>query len=577
MKTIAIITMCSLVSTLSCAVHGAYNYYLVPPGTPGVPENPDYTSWATAGTNIYDAIYLAGVQHAGSDGNEKNIAHLLYIKTGTYLVTNQLYIGDCNTEIRSSKGPEATQELDREGTILCGGYAASTNRIFLIAAGSVSRPVKLRGLTIKNGYANNGSGGGVLFSGSNRPDTGMYDCTVLDCVSRFGRGGGIAFYPTNNRSGIITNCWVSGCLATNEFVLAKRTNAVGGGGIAMGFEGSQETRTSTRTEGFRIFDTVVSNNVSCGNAICGSGLFVISMGAWVEGCTFVDNFGDLYASGNTGYGGVIQSNGRSQVVGCVFKNNSSKNSKGPCALNTYAGATVSNCTFVANDNETAPQPVVSCAGDVWTVRAGTVWSGAVEVVSCSFYGRDTGNVPALTVGEGSIVRNCFFSGFGGLGGGAQVGTVSFNTGRTTFENNTIVECNKALYCAGTVDPFIWNCAFYGNAQDLHQATKVSGHVGISFSNCYFTAQSTIGSQPNFHCVSSANPKFVDSANGDYRLRCKSPLRDAGVWQPWMVGASDLDGKPRLVDMRGKARSDALPDIGCYECSEKPKGLLIVFE
>ena len=61
------------------------------------------------------------------------------------------------------------------------------------------------------------------------------------------------------------------------------------------------------------------------------------------------------------------------------------------------------------------------------------------------------------------------------------------------------------------------------------------------------------------------PGFVDEANGDWRLTRKSPLRDAGLNADWMVGAIDLDGKPRLLQLNGKYSATATVDLGCYEC------------
>ena len=62
-----------------------------------------------------------------------------------------------------------------------------------------------------------------------------------------------------------------------------------------------------------------------------------------------------------------------------------------------------------------------------------------------------------------------------------------------------------------------------------------------------------------------NPKFVDEANGDYRLAATSPCREKGIVLDWMADATDLNGNPRLVNILGKVAADALPDLGCYEC------------
>ena len=65
-----------------------------------------------------------------------------------------------------------------------------------------------------------------------------------------------------------------------------------------------------------------------------------------------------------------------------------------------------------------------------------------------------------------------------------------------------------------------------------------------------------------------NPKFVDEANGDYRLAATSPCREKGIVLDWMADATDLNGNPRLVNILGKVAADALPDLGCYECQAR---------
>jgi hypothetical protein len=57
------------------------------------------------------------------------------------------------------------------------------------------------------------------------------------------------------------------------------------------------------------------------------------------------------------------------------------------------------------------------------------------------------------------------------------------------------------------------------------------------------------------------PQFVDQTNGNYRLSSTSPCIDAGFNQPWMDGAYDLDGNPRI-------RNGAV-DMGAYETSDMP--------
>lgn len=61
------------------------------------------------------------------------------------------------------------------------------------------------------------------------------------------------------------------------------------------------------------------------------------------------------------------------------------------------------------------------------------------------------------------------------------------------------------------------------------------------------------------------PVFVDDAHGDYRLPASSPLRDGGLYEPWMRDLDDLDGQPLAI-------IDQAP-IGCY--ARPKKGLRLI--
>jgi hypothetical protein len=56
-----------------------------------------------------------------------------------------------------------------------------------------------------------------------------------------------------------------------------------------------------------------------------------------------------------------------------------------------------------------------------------------------------------------------------------------------------------------------------------------------------------------------NPRFVSVAGNDYRVAFNSPCINAGVYVPWMDGAVDADGKPRISPIK-----NGVVDIGVYE-------------
>ena len=95
--------------------------------------------------------------------------------------------------------------------------------------------------------------------------------------------------------------------------------------------------------------------------------------------------------------------------------------------------------------------------------------------------------------------------------------------------NTIVYGIGSGVCLdeGEIRPTLANCVFYG-------VKRVSGRTGVKV----------------------ADPKFVDAANGDFRLKKGSPCIDKGGTA---YGTTDLAGNPRVVN--------GTVDVGCYEYQE----------
>lgn len=109
----------------------------------------------------------------------------------------------------------------------------------------------------------------------------------------------------------------------------------------------------------------------------------------------------------------------------------------------------------------------------------------------------------------------------------------------------------------------------GNAA-IHQASgRVlnniiydNGPEGAAGSGCHvekgvFTTNCLAAPLDGYPLNLVADPLFLNPARGDYHLRQHSPVIDQGDNQPWMAGAGDLDGLPRLH--RG-----GRVDLGCYE-------------
>lgn len=142
-------------------------------------------------------------------------------------------------------------------------------------------------------------------------------------------------------------------------------------------------------------------------------------------------------------------------------------------------------------------------------------------------------------------------------------------------SNTLVVNNIAsnyLSHAGTYYADLKNCTVTGN-RAVSGTWQYGGTYYGSADNCIIWGNeggdrnNSYGTTLKYCCVDSsstsrgtgcvvADPLFVDSANGDYRLAIGSPCIDAGLLGGADVGEVDLDGLARVVN--GKI------DIGAYE-------------
>jgi hypothetical protein len=99
---------------------------------------------------------------------------------------------------------------------------------------------------------------------------------------------------------------------------------------------------------------------------------------------------------------------------------------------------------------------------------------------------------------------------------------------------------------------ITNCIIYLNlvyAANNPSSNWVSMPAAV-FDHCCTTPD------PGGAGNTTQDPQFVNATIGDFHLAATSPCIDAGITQPWMIGAQDLDGNPRV--------SGASVDIGAYE-------------
>ena len=254
-----------------------------------------------------------------------------------------------------------------------------------------------------------------------------------------------------------------------------------------------------------------------------------------------------------------------------------------------AGAKVSGLTIKDGDNNRNGSEVLSHGGGVFVDVGGGVVSNCVIRDCNTWFNGNIGGGLYITGGSpAALVTHCVFTNCHsrtegkntyGLALGMKSGTVRnclFVGNRNTVVSN-LDEKNNACSCVAYVEGGVLeSCTFAANL--LRDCAGVWARNAAQVRNCLIVGNETLSpTTPSFaawggtascydHCLTdtapindsclSAGEKPVYRRHG-YRLCGNSPAIDVGIAQPWMEGATDLRGEPRLFGRQ--------PDIGCYEC------------
>ncbi|MEO6066042.1 MAG: choice-of-anchor Q domain-containing protein [Lysobacterales bacterium] len=205
--------------------------------------------------------------------------------------------------------------------------------------------------------------------------------------------------------------------------------------------------------------------------------------------------------------------------------------------------------------------------------SGTNYTGNVRLERVYFHNNVSGTFAggaSVTTGGTIELRNNWFR--GNRCDSNHCGALIFNTVpagnsiRTFVGNNTFVlnSCGAGALpsCAtgglgitGTARTSVHNNLFFSNDVNDLAFTSGGANVDVLFNNIGAIVGTPANSSGN---VDLANPGFVNSLLGDYRLRFSSLLRDAGTGG-FVLGSLDFDGVPR-VNGNGV-------DIGAFENDE----------
>ncbi len=188
--------------------------------------------------------------------------------------------------------------------------------------------------------------------------------------------------------------------------------------------------------------------------------------------------------------------------------------------------------------------------------AGGGWATRTEFVNN--YAKYNGGAANST-----LLSNCVLRGnAAGQQGGGLYGSTAWNcllAGNTAVQagggavDSDLLNCTLAGNSSGVRDGSMLNCVAYGNTAGNWQAADSSNYQYTC------TTPLPLGA----HCITSA--PALDAA---YRLTGASPCIDAGLNQPWMIGARDLAGTNRIIH--------GTVDMGAYEFTFVAGGLIAGF-
>ena len=435
--------------------------------------------------------------------------------------------------------------------------------------------------------------GGIASGGSTGGSERIVDCVISNCTTTVKGGGAyLDFGPSALVSGTtFAQCRAirgSGVLVAGGTGAFKDCSFVENRNVA-GDNGGGVLVTSTSSVSFK-------DCSFCGNeAGNGGALYMtVTSSASLSNCDFTDN--------NAGDGGALylMSDASVSMSNCTFTSNQGGFGGAATLDQTSHGYfAFTNCVFASNI-ATNYGGAISCGranfpngsdGDSKNRRG---MYG--EFYSCTFtnnvayesggalFHRD--NTSSRNSGKPLVLRNSLFAynsvstpGYYHCGGGIYL--LSYDTPMvdscTIVCNNVVTNGTDLQFGAGfytrwkssIVNTIIAHNTMNGESEGRND--WIRNTATVSYSCAYPAPKQGTDTNPFTvanHCI-SADPRFVDAANGDFRLKNSSPCKNTGILEEgWMANASDLAGNARVLD--------GVPNIGCYEFYPPPGVMLIVW-
>jgi hypothetical protein len=366
----------------------------------------------------------------------------------------------------------------------CSGTPAERHRGFYLHTEEGQSSI-LNGLTITNGYAPDGDGGGIFCVGASPT---IKNCTISSCQAGnigsglYNYGGGISnkdgSFPT------LINCTFRGNSAQYGGGMHNRFSNVTLINCAFNYNSARYGGAMYNYES----NPIVTNSVFNENSAFYAGGIYIRGGseATLTNCTFTGNFGDSV-------GGGIYNRGVATLTYCTFTANTGEYRGG--GMNNEGTTTLTNCTFNGNAASTS--------------------------------NGNGGGMSAL--GGSSTLENCIFIGNSAsfYGGGVYCSSANQTVINCTFAENSVGRHGRALATRSASQVQLTNCILWDGGDEIFE---LGGFEPSTITVQYSDVQGGWGGTGNIN----SNPRFVTELESDYYLSqvaagqaVDSPCLDAG--------------------------------------------------
>lgn len=225
--------------------------------------------------------------------------------------------------------------------------------------------------------------------------------------------------------------------------------------------------------------------------------------------------------------------GRTAVAGGAITAGDSSGNSSP-----NVNVTIADSTFTGNFTQYGQAAVF-------------VAPGATLAVNRTQFTGNAGGISSLSASTVTVRESLFAHNTGG--------PVLATSGSLTLVYSTVAN-NDSYNTAVTANgpTVVSDCIIWGNTQlgsGGNESYQISNYAGqLALSHTIVEGLRTLGGTQ----LLPFSPRFVDAANGDFRLAADSPAIDAGLASDLLASETDLDGANRPVG--------GAPDLGAFEAT-----------